>query len=92
MNASSHLLKWAGVLLAFLILPVFLLGCVGVVGDGYVGGDVYVPTPDVYVFGGFDHHFDGAASHRGFASRSAVGHLAPAPHPPAGHVGGGGHR
>jgi hypothetical protein len=48
-------------------------GCVGVVGGGY-GGDVYVPGPDLFLFGGgFDRGHDvHAFSHRGSVSRGVA--------------------
>ena len=63
-----------------------LLGCVGYADGGY-GGSVYVPGPDVVLFGGgFDHdrgHDVHAFSNRGAVSRGAA-------HPGGG--GRGGHR
>jgi len=66
-----------------LLAGVGLSGCVGVEGEGYVGVDTYVPAPDIYVFGGYEHrrHWDREASHRGAESRHFAPHL-PAPRPP----------
>jgi len=57
-----------------------LTGCVGVVGGGY-GGEVVVPGPDLFLFGGdYDRGHDAHDySHRGSESRGAA------------HPGGGGH-
>lgn len=62
-----------------------LTGCVGFVGGGY-DGEVVVPGPDFYFFGGgYDRGRDvHDYSHRGVASRAAA-------HPSGGgHAGGGG--
>ena len=56
------------------VLLLALTGCVGYVDGGY-GGAVYVPEPDVFLFGGgYDRgHEVRGYSHRGFESR-AVAH------------------
>ena len=66
-----------------------LTGCVGFVDGGGYGGDVVVPGPDVYLFGGgYDRGRDvHGYSQRGFASR-AVARPAMSS---AAHSGGGGH-
>ena len=76
----------------WLVLGAALTGCVGFVGDGYVGGpgyvDVGLPGPD-FVFGGYGRgRYDRDASHRGAVSRGGGGHAAPA----RGGGGGGRHR
>jgi hypothetical protein len=65
-----------------------LTGCVGFVGPGPGGPDVYVGGPDVYLFGGgYDRGRDvHAYSQRGYESRGGGGHDG------GGHDGGGGRR
>jgi hypothetical protein len=86
MNKSNGVIDRAKVGLGIALLAA-LTGCVGVVGGGY-GGEVVVPGPDVYLFGGgYDRGRDvHAYSQRGSASRSVA-------HPSnGGHAsGGGGH-
>jgi hypothetical protein len=70
------------ILLAFLTGGL-LTGCVASVGPAYevepVGVDVYVPAPDIFIFGGFDRdHRDRDAGRRGGESRRSAGHSAPA--------------
>jgi hypothetical protein len=71
---------------AGLALLVAVTGCVGFVGGGY-GGEVVVPGPDLFLFGGgYDRGRDVQGySQRGFASRTAA-------HPGGGGHGGGGGR
>lgn len=74
-----------------LVLCLALTGCVGFVGDGYVGDpgyvDVGVPGPDVFVFGGYGRGgYDRDAGRRGAESRGAAGHASFA------RTGGKGHR
>jgi len=66
-----------------------LTGCVGFVDGGGYGGDVVVPGPDLFLFGGgYDRGRDvHGYSQRGFASR-AVARPAMSS---AAHSGGGGH-
>jgi hypothetical protein len=85
MKKMSRSIDRIKIALAITLLAV-LTGCVGVVGGGY-GGEVVVPGPDVYLFGGgYDRGRDvHAYSQRGFASRAVA-------HPGGGHVSsGGGH-
>jgi hypothetical protein len=57
-----------------------VIGCVGVVDDGYGGAVVVAPEPDVYFFGDYGGRRDWHGySHRGAESRGAA------------HHGGGGH-
>jgi hypothetical protein len=76
MNRENHTSAPMGILYALLLTAVS--GCIGVEGGGYVGGgyvDTYVPAPDVYVFGGYEHHhYDRDWGRRGAESRRGVEH------------------
>ena len=66
-------------------LLVALTGCVGWVGGGY-GGEVVVPGPDLFLFGG---GYDRGRDVHGYSQRGSVSRAAA--HPSGGgHAGGGG--
>jgi hypothetical protein len=75
MSACKHFNAWIQLVACGLLLSA-VLGCVGVAaGPGYVGVDTYVPSPDVFVFGGYGRgHVDRDFGRRGAVSRS-VGHV-----------------
>jgi hypothetical protein len=89
MNDSSDRIK-IGLAVA---LVATLTGCVGFVGPGPGGPDVYVGGPDINVFGGdYDRgHDEHAYSQRGFSSR-AVAHPSGGGRSSGSHSGGGGGR
>ena len=70
-NRSRDALRGIGIGLVTALVAT-VLGCVGYVDGGY-GADVYVPGPDVVIFGGgFDHDRGREVhdySHRGVESR-----------------------
>jgi hypothetical protein len=86
MNNAKGPVDRVAIALGVALLAV-LTGCLGFVGGGGdYGGEVVVPGPDVYLFGGgYDRGRDVRDfSHRGFESRAVA-------HPSARGGGGGGH-
>jgi hypothetical protein len=87
MNKANGLVDGIKIGLGIALLAT-LTGCVGWVdGGGGYGGEVVVPGPDLFLFGGgYDRGRDvHDYSHRGVVSRAAA-------HPSGGgHAGGGGH-
>jgi hypothetical protein len=89
MNKANGLLDRITMALGIALLAATAFtGCLGVIGDdgGYYGGEVVVPGPDLYLFGGgYDRGRDvHGYSHRGSESRGAA-------HPAGRGGGGGGH-
>ncbi len=86
MNKANALVDRIKIGLGIVLLAT-LTGCIGWVGGGY-GGEVVVPGPDLFLFGGgYDRGRDvHNYSQRGVASRAAA-------HPSGGgHASGGGKR
>lgn len=79
MNKSNDLVKRIKMGVGIALLAI-LMGCAAYVGDGYYGGAVVVPGPEVYYgpedFGLFGFYRDERNvheySHRGFESRGAA--------------------
>ena len=97
MNKANGLVDRVTIALGIALLAA-LTGCLGFVGGGGdYGGEVVVPGPDLYIFGGgYDRGRDvHDYSHRGHESRAAArperrAAARPESHAPA-HSGGGGH-